>query len=179
MEARNSEEKISELTEELTEEGEDTAALKREKRRKFVRTFLITLFVGAVISCAAMYAQGVFSAYQPGYSLVPQTMQERFRIASDVFFIFGVLVAGVGALRFAKNKGAFDGLTYSVSLLVWPFRLRDREPGIKQGSMPKSYYEYRQEHIAKEKTLGSGAPIILAGCVYLFLAVVTSLMYMM
>lgn len=42
---------------------------------------------------------------------------ETYKVLSDAFFVAGVVYLGIGGLLWASDKGAFDGLGYSISSL--------------------------------------------------------------
>lgn len=79
-------------------------------------------------------------------------------LLSDACFVPGVLLSGVGMLMRICDAGVFDMLAYGVA---------DAARGIKGEKL--SYYEYKKKRLEKP-LCGNG--LLLAGGIYLFLAVV-------
>lgn len=90
-----------------------------------------------------------------------------FHILCDSFFVVGVTVAGVGALVFVSNEGAFDGLTFSVRAFVQIFRKpekRNRE----------TYFDYRTK---RSQTKFSFAFILICGVILIAVSMVMYVLY--
>jgi hypothetical protein len=121
------------------------------------RAFLIPLGLGAVLS-AAVYLLAGSQGTNPVQRLC------------DSFFVSGVLVAGSGGLLFARNEGLFDIFGYSVKSLfgirlLWqPAQEKEKE----------NYAAYKERKRQRRK---SPAGTLLAGAVYLVLALVMLLVY--
>lgn len=79
-------------------------------------------------------------------------------LMSDACFVPGVLLSGVGMIMRIGDAGVFDMLAYGVA---------DMTRAVKGGK--QSYYDYKKKRYGKP-LCGSG--LLLAGGVYLFLAVV-------
>ncbi len=93
----------------------------------------------------------------------------------DAFFVAGVVVIGIGALIWASDKGAFDGLGYSISSL---FNLH--KPAGKGLNWKKSetYEEYVERKHAPEKKNKSMNMLLIIGAVLLLIAIIFLIVYM-
>ncbi len=92
-----------------------------------------------------------------------------FRAICDGLFVAGALLLGVGALKWVRNRGAFDTVGYSLSStfkihLPGSYDLKERE----------SIYDYRER---KEKSRRPASPMLIAAAVYLFLSVIALIVY--
>lgn len=95
-----------------------------------------------------------------------------FHKLCDGFFVAGVLIFGVGALKFFRNKGTFDVLSYGVSSLVYTAipMLDKREPEQRN----EDFYGYTQRKREERKP---ASELLIAGGVYLALALVMLVLY--
>ncbi len=128
-----------------------------EKKKAFLKRFLITLAVGIVLAIGFMFMLGAFSK---------ETSKETFKALSDSCFVSGILIVGVGLLAVAANAGTFTMLGYSVSL--W-FKLLRKD----LSSESRSYYEYRKRRLEKKSPvlhyICAGAILLLAALTFLVL----------
>lgn len=91
----------------------------------------------------------------------------------DGFFVTGVLVFGMGALKAFRNKGTFDVLSYGVSSLLYTaIPMLDRRP---EEQRTEGFYDYTQRKQAERKPAGD---ILIAGGVYLVLAAIMLVIYL-
>ena len=127
--------------------------------KKYRKSFLISLAVGALVS-AVLYLAGGSS----GTGVVHRLC--------DAFFVAGVLIAGSGGLLFVRNQGLFDIMSYGIKTVFnihWPWIApRSKEEG------KEAFHEYR---LRKREIRKSPAGILLAGAVYLALALVMLAVY--
>lgn len=94
-------------------------------------------------------------------------------ILSDGFFVAGVLVFGMGALKFLRNKGAFDIMSYGVSYVIYstiPALSINRPEELRN----EDFYDYTQRKQAERKPAGD---ILIAGGVYLLLSAIMLVVY--
>jgi len=129
-----------------------------EKRRDFVKRFLITLGVGLVCSVLLMLLLGAFSK---------ETRYETYSALCDSFFVAGILTVGVGLLTLSANSGTFTLLGYSVSL--WGKLLRK-----DLSAESRSYYDYRKRKLAIKRPY---LHYVLSGCVLILIAAVFYVLY--
>ena len=131
---------------------EDTSSAA-EKRKAFLKRFLITLAVGIAMAVGFMFLLGAFSK---------ETSKDTFHALCDACFVSGVLITGAGLLVISANAGTFTMLGYSVSL--WFKLLRKDIP-----NESRSYYEYRKRRLEKKSPylhyLCAGAVLLLAALV--------------
>ena len=120
-----------------------------------IREFLILLAVGAAIA-AAVFALNLRREYG------------ALRSLCDGLFVAAVLLLGVGGIKAARNKGTFDvagfGLRHVVDMTVPAFRREERE----------DLQQYRERKALERK---SSAGLLLAGGVYLAMAVIALVVY--
>lgn len=86
----------------------------------------------------------------------------------DGFFVAAVVLLGFGGLKFTRNQGMFDMLTYSISStfqIHYPFSKMDSPLQERQ----ESFLDYKERKRAKRK---SSAELLWAGLVYLVLALI-------
>ena len=120
-----------------------------------IREFLILLAVGAAIA-AAVFALNLSREYGVLRSLC------------DGLFVAAVFLLGIGGIKAARNKGTFDvvgfGVRHVVDITIPALRREEKE----------DMRQY-QERKALERKPASG--LLLAGLVYLALAVVALVVY--
>ena len=120
-----------------------------------LRDFLINLVTGAVVG-AAVLALNLSREYG------------LLRSLCDGLFVAAVFLLGIGGIKAARNKGTFDvagyGIRHVVDITIPAFRRGEKED-IRQ-------YQERQ---AMERKSSVG--LLLAGLVYLALAVVALVVY--
>ena len=87
----------------------------------------------------------------------------------DGFFTAAVLLLGFGGLKYARNKGTFDVMSYG---MISAFHLHF--PGAKGIRGEEDFVTYRERKQAERK---SPAEILMAGLVYLVLAFLMLLVY--
>lgn len=91
----------------------------------------------------------------------------------DGFFVAGVMLTGVGGLKFCGNRGAFDMMAYSVSYvfyLVFPGANAKRP----QEQQNEKYYDYVQRKQENRKPTGS---MWLVGLAFLAVSVLLLVAY--
>ena len=126
------------------------------------KNILIHICIGAVIAAAV----GLLG-WTRGHSLL--------RLLCDGCFVSAVLLLGSGGLKFARNQGTFDMMTYSLKAvfhLHYPFSkmnspLEERE---------EDFVEYKERKQEKRK---SYAELLWAGLVYLIASVVFFVIYLL
>lgn len=116
---------------------------------------LIHLGIGVVV------AVGVIALnWQKGYLVT--------HLLCDGFFVAAVVLLGFGGLKFARNQGVFDMLTYSVSSMFqihYPFTKMNSPLEERQESL----IDYKERKRAKRKP---ATELLWSGLIYLVLAVV-------
>lgn len=90
----------------------------------------------------------------------------------DACFVAGVLLLGAGGLRFCKNQGAFDMITYGASMAFYTAFPAAQSPE-RRG---EDFIAYRERKHLKAKPC---ADLVISGCVYLVLALICLLIYYM
>lgn len=86
----------------------------------------------------------------------------------DGFFVAAVALLGFGGLKFTRNQGMFDMLTYSISTtfqLHYPFTKMNSPLEERQ----ESFLDYKERKRAKRK---SASELLWAGLAYLVLALI-------
>ncbi len=122
--------------------------------KKFSITFAIGLVMAALVA---------WSKELPG-----QTDPVRiYHILCDSFCVSGVLLAGIGALIFVSNEGAFDGLTYGLRSFAQLFRKREKR-------VHETYFDYTAR---RAKTKFSFSYILLSGLLHLAICLVMYALY--
>lgn len=120
-----------------------------------VRELLIHLAIGAAISVAVL-ALNLSREYGVLRSLC------------DGFFTAAVLLLGIGGIKAVRNKGVFDvsgfGLRHVVDMTLPAFRREEKE----------DLQQYRERKALERK---SSVGLLLAGGVYLALAVIALVVY--
>lgn len=95
-----------------------------------------------------------------------------FHKLSDGFFVSGVLIFGIGALKFFRNKGTFDILSYGVSSVIYTaIPMLDRR---KPERRNEDFYGYTQR---KQEERKPASELLIAGGVYLALAALMLVLY--
>lgn len=116
---------------------------------------LIHLGIGAVIAVAV-----AFLDWYRGYPVT--------HMLCDGFFVAAVVLLGFGGLKFTRNEGVFDMLTYSVSSVFqihYPFTKMNSPLEERQ----ESFLDYKERKRAKRKP---ASELLWSGLVYLILAFV-------
>ncbi len=124
------------------------------------KNILIDCLVGLTI-CAAV----VTLRWSDEFSVLHQLC--------DGFFVAGVMLAGVGGLKFCGNKGAFDMMAYSLSYvfyLVFPGANAKRP----QEQQNEKYYDYVQRKQENRKPTGC---IVLVGLAFLAVSLLLLVAY--
>lgn len=124
---------------------------------KKILSYVIPTLICGAIAVAILAAKGSFV----------KTGQALMGDLSDAFFVPGVVTAGVGALIFATNGGAFDMLAFGVKKLFDLFK-RDMTK-VKY----RTFYDYRQAQKEKKRSFASllivGLAFVAAAAVFLIL----------
>jgi len=109
----------------------------------------------------ALFAVAVTIAVFGLFGGITQTgVRDIFVSISDSFFIVGVFVSGAGGLLWASGQGAFDMLSYSISLMF--------KPGAKDWKIKESLYDYKER---KDKNRAEFKHILLVGVCFLIIGV--------
>ncbi len=120
-------------------------------KRKPDKGETISAFIAGALIAVAVFALGMSRA------------NGVLRSVCDGFFVAGGLLLGVGALKWVRNRGAFDTVSYSVSSTF-----RTHLPGAA-GRERETIYDYRER---KEKSRRPSLPVLLAGAVYMLLSII-------
>lgn len=129
-----------------------------EKRKSLIAD----LIVGALIAVAVIAMN-----WNSGYPLSQRLC--------DGFFVAGVVLVGLGGIKFARNKGTFDVAGYGLKTALHaalPF-LGSRT---NQNNREEDFMDYRER---KEKARKPAAAELWAGLVYMVLAVAMLAVYML
>ena len=124
--------------------------MKKQLRSKSFRVMLLVGF--------AIFAAVLIMDLTRGNSVI--------RSLCDGFFVAGMLVMGMSGLMFAGNEGVFDIFGFGISHLF-----TTRWPGLS--TMPddhrkEKYVDYKAR---KRKNPSKPLPVLLAGAIYMVLAV--------
>lgn len=123
-----------------------------DEKRKGI---LIHIGIGAVFAVLVIILN-----WQKGYQMT--------HLLCDGFFVAAVALLGSGGLKFARNQGVFDMLTYSVSTtfqIHYPFTKMNSPLEERR----ESFVDYKERKRVKRKP---ATELLCAGSVYLVLAVV-------
>ncbi len=88
----------------------------------------------------------------------------------DGCFVAGGLLLGTGGLRFCKNQGAFDMITYGASTAFYT-AFPAAQSMERRG---EDFIAYRERKHRKDKPC---ADLVISGCAYLALALICLLIY--
>lgn len=131
--------------------------MKKQLRSKSFRVMLLVGF--------AIFAAVLIMDLTRGNSVI--------RSLCDGFFVAGMLVMGMSGLMFAGNEGVFDIFGFGISHLF-----TTRWPGLS--TMPddhrkEKYVDYKAR---KRKNPSKPVPVLLAGAIYMVLAVLMLAVYL-
>lgn len=131
--------------------------MKKQLRSKSFRVMLLVGF--------AIFAAVLIMDLTRGNSVI--------RSLCDGFFVAGMLVMGMSGLMFAGNEGVFDIFGFGISHLF-----TTRWPGLS--TMPddhrkEKYVDYKAR---KRKNPSKPLPVLLAGAIYMVLAVLMLAVYL-
>lgn len=87
----------------------------------------------------------------------------------DGCFVSGVLLLGMGGLKWARNAGTFDMMSYGISSA-----LHMTFPWIEQERKDADFVAYKERKKEERKPAGD---LLIAGAVYLVLAVIFLILY--
>lgn len=124
--------------------------------------YLITSLAGAAIVIIIVFTHGILQA---------DTTSAAMQILVDAFFVPGVLFVGFGLIVVASNGGAFDMLSYGVSLIFVLLKKNIKERKYKD------FYEYSQAKKEKRKDKASIAFILVVGLVLVAISMVFLALY--
>ena len=127
-----------------------------------LRKICIWLGLGLVVTAGAAYLD-----WTRGYPVI--------HMLCDGFFVTAVLLLGMGGLKFFRNKGTFDMMSYSVSSvfqLHFPFVKMDSPLNARQ----EDFADYKERKKAKRKP---ASDLLWAGLIYLVLAVIMLVIYLL
>lgn len=91
----------------------------------------------------------------------------------DGFFSTAVLMLGMGGLKYVRNQGVFDMMSYSISNVFqihYPFSKMDSPLNARQ----EEFVDYKERKKAKRK---SAADLLWAGLVYVVLSGIMLVVY--
>ncbi len=145
------------------------------------KKILICFIIGFVLAIAVTFihwpiekvsetVDGVTKTHWSWYPDVP--VAQKF---CDGFFVSGMLLFCLGGLKFFRNKGTFDMLTYGVSYVLYVTfpTLNDRRP-IEQRN--EDYYGYTQR---KQEERKPASDMLIAGAIHLGISVLLYLIYLL
>ena len=113
------------------------------------KNVIVNLIVGLVLAVAVFFVDWG----------VEKTL---FHKLCDSCFVAGVVLAGMGGLKFARNAGTFDIMAYGIgSAFMMTF------PWIKTERKDADFVAYKERKKAERKPSGD---LLIAGAVYLVLA---------
>jgi len=117
------------------------------------KKILMDLIIGLAIALAGVVLLDVLNA---------QTLRDVFRLLSDCFFLAAALLLATSGLTWAKNGGAWDGLGFTFKTL-FARMMPDYD------SRRVTFAQYKEK---REEKSASPIPALVAGAVYLVLAIV-------
>lgn len=124
---------------------------------KYVK-YIITLAIGIVLAMFLALSRKFYNQ---------ETIQQVYLILSDSFFTVGVVIAGLGALVFVSNEGAFDMLSYGMISFLGMFKT-------KKEKKYASYYDYKQEKAKNKLSCGF---LLLSGLIILAISILMYILY--
>ena len=119
--------------------------------------FLIFMITGLLSAAIAVY-----------YRWDPEKL--LFHQLCDGAFVAGVVLVGIGGLKFARNGGTFDIMVWGLDSVVrttFPWMLKDRQDA--------DFVAYKER---KKESRQSAKPELLAGAFYLALSVIFLVIYL-
>lgn len=140
------------------------------------KSTLIFLVIGLVIAIAVAIIRGPIGMVTEtidGVEVTHWSWNSVFHKFCDGFFVSGMLLFGLGGLKFFRNQGMFDMLSYGVSYVLYVTfpSLNDRRP-IEQRN--EDYYGYTQRKQEERKPAGD---MLIAGAIHLAVAVLLYVLY--
>lgn len=129
-------------------------------RRK--KEILICCTVGLVIAIAVLAAE-----WSKDVSVVHKLL--------DAFFVAGVMLTGVGGLKFCRNKGAFDMMSFSllsVFYLTFPAAKANKPPERQN----EEFYDYT---VRKKEERKSAFELLVSGALYLGISLLLLVVYLL
>lgn len=132
---------------------------KMMNRRRIPLT-ATALTVGVLVTVVVLGMQDAFKQSEPLLFL---------QALSNATFVAAILLLGFGLLAFVSKEGVFDMLAFGIKTL---FRSLRRHP--TEGR--QDYYTYLQE---KRKSRGSFLHLLIAGAIFLALAILLNLILKM
>lgn len=122
------------------------------------KKLLVDLAIGLAAAIAVALLLDVFHA---------ETLQDLFRLLSDSFFTAAVLLLAVGGMTLTKNGGVWDGLGFTFKTAMSRIRRTYDDERV-------TFAQYREE---REKKNTSPASALIAGAVYLVIALIFLAVY--
>lgn len=119
--------------------------------------YLITSLVGLSIATIIIFSKGI---------LTVETTTQVMAILCDAFFAPGVIFVCFGLIVVASNGGAFDMLSYGVSLIFVLLKKNIKERKYKD------FYEYSQAKKEKRKGKSSIAFILIVGLIMVAISMI-------
>lgn len=126
---------------------------------KKILSYVIPAVMCGAVALAILGTKGSFA----------KTGQSLMGDLCDAFFVPGVITAGLGALVFATNGGAFDMLAFGVKKLFDLFK-RDMTK-VKY----RTFYDYRQAQKEKKRSFAS---LLIVGSAFVVIATVFLIVYL-
>ena len=116
---------------------------------------LINFAIGAVITVAVIALR---------WSMNVSFLQKL----CDGLFVAGVLILGIGGLKFFRNQGAFDMMSYSISYVFYttfPSAKMNRPEELQD----EEFYEYKLRKRSERK---SSSGLVIPGAVFMALSMI-------
>ena len=122
------------------------------------KRIIADLIIGLVMAVALAFLTDVFHA---------ESKSDLYRLLSDCFFLPAVILLASAGLTWTKNGGVWDGLVFSMKTMMSRMTRRYEDDCV-------TFAEYREK---REEKASSPIPSLIAGAVYLVLAMVFLALY--
>lgn len=129
---------------------------------EFRRSFFASLFAGGIAAVL------IFSLNLSRFSEIETGAVLILHCLCDAAFVPSVFLLGVGGLKAIRNKGVFDVMGFGIKSTLQTFI-----PALKSGEK-EDLYKYCERKEASRKPADG---LLLAGAVYLGIAVLTLVIY--
>ena len=127
--------------------------------REYKRYF-ITAVIGLVIVIAICFSRNVFAVENTG---------ALFTVLSDAFLVPGMIFLGLGIIFYATNEGLFNAISYGMKIIG-----RTLAPPKGEKIINEEFHEY---HARMSKKKIKFRHFILVGAIYLAIAVLFTILY--
>lgn len=128
--------------------------------KNFIKKSLITLAVGIVVSVTELFVLGFFDV---------ETLPEKYKILSDVFYIPGALMLCIGGLLWVSTTGFFDIFAFGFK------KLYERITLSRENEFQK-FYDYKETKVEKGRMKGFSF-LFCTGGVFIFVAIIFDLLF--